>query len=87
MGLGHKAFAELRQGLEIVGPKGPRTTEKISSPPALKGPWRLAGYLGRGSVTATPHPTRERPPGPLASLFCWPNVFYLNANFDFSLGS
>lgn len=41
---------------------------------------------GLGDRHAPPH-QGEASAGALASLFCWPNVFYLNANFDFSLGS
>lgn len=65
--LDRRPLAELEQGQEIVGPRGPPTTINISSAQAPNVPPALAGFPGR--VLGRVHPTRERPHGALASLF------------------
>lgn len=80
-----RPLAKLEQGLEIVGPTGPPTAINIRSAQAPRFP--LSPLGSPGGCQDGVLPARERPLGALASLFRWPNVFYLNANFDFSLGS
>lgn len=61
-----------------------QTHENIGSTQAQKVPLVPSGFLGGVRDWA------PRPPAvsqALAALLSSPNIFYLNANFDFSLGS